>query len=312
MKIIVTGASGFVGQALVKDLNLLDQYNLSVIVRKESYRLSDSVTEICIKDLTECKDYSQFLKGADVLIHLAGRAHVMHENCSDPLAAFRSVNVDATLNLAKSAQKSGLSRFIFISSIKVNGESTVDNRPFNQSSPHSPKDPYGQSKSEAESGLRELERNGCMSVTIIRPPLIYGPGVKGNLSLLLKALRWHVPLPFHNLSKNRRSMIGIDNLIDFIKICITHDNAIGQTFLVSDGHDISTSDLIASMKRYSKSRAFLVPVPKRILTAIGRLFGVESHLDRLMGTLQLDISETTASLDWQPPHTVEHGLKKLF
>jgi nucleoside-diphosphate-sugar epimerase len=217
-----------------------------------------------VGDIHGSLDWMPYLTGVDAVVHLANRAHVMHESDTNPLALYRSVNTEGTLQLARQAAAAGVKRFIFISSVKVNGESTLPGQRFFPVSEYIPTDPYGLSKYQAEQGLRELSLRAGMEVVIIRPPLIYGPGVKANF---LKMMRWvekGIPLPLGSIT-NQRSLLGIDNLLDFIGVCLTHPKAAGQTFLISDDHGVSTTELLKEIARAMHRSSCLLPIPLFVL-----------------------------------------------
>ncbi|GGY76490.1 UDP-glucose 4-epimerase [Marinobacter zhanjiangensis] len=247
------------------------------------------------------------LASADVVVHCAARVHVMADSAADPLTEFRRVNVDGSLDLARRAAEVGVRRFVFISSVKVNGEHTDYRPPFEADEPPGPEDPYGISKREAEDGLRALARETGMEVVIVRPPLVYGPGVKGNFRSLLKLARLPIPLPF-GVIENRRSLVYLENLVDFIVCVAQHPQAANETFLVSDGKDMSTTQLLRVLRRSTGSAAMLLPVPVVCFWWAGALLGKKPLVQRLCGSLQLDISKARQLLSWSPPFSVEEGL----
>ena len=261
-------------------------------------------------DLTAQTDWSLTLAGADAVVHLAARVHVMHDTEADPLTAFRAVNVDGTLNLARQAAVSGVKRFVFISSVKVNGEVTQPRQAFSEADVSSPQDAYGQSKHEAEQGLRQIASTTGMEVVIIRPPLVYGLGVKANFASLMRAVQRGWPLPLGAVH-NQRSFVALGNLVDFIVTCITHPKAANQTFLVSDGEDLSTPDLIRRMARAMNRPARLLSVPTFVLKAVAAMLGRCGMAQRLCGSLQVDISKSRQLLGWNPPFSVDEGLKRV-
>ena len=289
MIVLVTGATGFVGSALCKSLE-----TSNFQVRKGVQRLSEKI-------------WSQSLVGVETLVHLAARVHVMRNKSADSLAEFRVINVEGTLNLANQAAVAGVRRFVFLSSVKVNGEASKLGQPFTADEA-GPLDPYGISKYEAEAGLREIAVKTGMEVVIIRPPLIYGVGVKANFASLLRIINNGIPLPFGSVIHNRRSFVSLPNLIDFIITCINHPNAANQTFLVSDNHDVSTADLIRKIAKAQKIPARLFPVPIFILKGIAKFFGKADFEQRLLGNLQVDITKNKTLLGWQPPYTLEESL----
>ena len=300
MKILITGASGFVGKHLVNELNYMKDISI-VVVGKELLNVS--------ADLTAKNALRKALSGSDVVIHLAARVHIMQDKSANPLAVFRIVNVDATLNLARQLAAAGVKRFIFLSSIKVNGEFTLPGLPFTAYDAN-PQDPYGISKYEAEVGLHKIAAETGMQVVIIRPPLIYGTGVKANFASLLRMVKYGMPLPLGAITQNRRSFVALDNLIDLIITCINHPNAADQTFLVSDDEDVSTTDLLRKMAVAQGVPNRLLPVPVALLNSCAKLFGKQAIAQRLLGNLQVDISHTQKLLNWQPIISLDEGLRR--
>ncbi|CFW10481.1 UDP-glucose 4-epimerase [Vibrio cholerae] len=234
----------------------------------------------------------------------------MNDDSSDPLSEFRAVNTEGTLNLARQAAKTGVKRFIFLSSIKVNGESTSGRQSFTAFNTRSPEDPYGQSKAEAEEQLLELGKQTGMEIVIIRPTLVYGPGVKANFASLMSLVAKGIPLPFGCISNNKRSLVSVDNLVDLIITCIDHPKAANQVFLVSDDHDVSTSEMVREMAIALGKPTWQLPVPIWCYKLAGKLFNKSDVVDRLIGSLQVDISHTKETLDWAPPQTLQEGFKK--
>jgi len=309
--ILVTGATGFVGKALVQRLLADDESRrLVVAVRIDGQPWPERVIPIVTGNLKPSADWSIALEGVAVVVHSAARVHVMHDTEAEPLTAFRAVNVDGTLNLARQAAAAGVKRFVFISSVKVNGESTPNGRAFTEVDAPAPQDAYGQSKHETEQGLRQLAVETGMDVVIIRPPLVYGPGVKANFAALMRAVQRGWPLPLGAVH-NQRSLVALDNLVDFIVTCITHPQAANQTFLVSDGHDLSTTDLVRGMAQAVGVPARLLPVPEWALQAGASLLGRRDMAQRLCGSLQVDISKTQELLGWKPPVSVDESLAKM-
>jgi UDP-glucose 4-epimerase len=256
-------------------------------------------------------DWSRAVNGIDALVHCAARVHVMKDDATDPLEAYREVNVSGTLNLARQAAQAGVRRFIFVSSIKVNGETTQLGQPFTAEDAPSPLDPYGVSKLEAEQGLRDIEAQTGMEVVIVRSPLVYGPGVKANFASMMRWVASGIPLPLGAIH-NARSMVALDNLVDLFVTCLKHPAAAGQTFLVSDGEDVSTTELLRRTAQAMGKRAFLLPVPAFVLEWGAALLGKRDVAQRLCGSLQVDINKTRRLLGWTPPLTLEQGLKKAL
>lgn len=302
--VLLTGYSGFVGSQLLNTLNSV--YTFSLLGRTPPKNVDLDFHQA---ELNELSDFSESLSGVNTVIHCAARAHIMNEESQDPLAEFRKINTHGTLNLATQAALAGVKRFIYISSIKVNGESTEEGRPFKFDDKHNPLDPYGLSKSEAEIALFELGQITGMEIVVIRPPLVFGEGVKANFAALLKLVGKGLPLPFRCITQNKRSMVSVYNLVDLIKTCIEHPDAANQVFLVSDDNDISTAEMIALMSKVQKKTNLSLPIPLWIYKLVGKVLSKEDVIDRLTGSLQLDIEHTKNTLDWKPPYSVEHGFK---
>ena len=308
--ILVTGATGFVGKAVVQRL-LADDHSqcLIVAVRRDDRRWAERVLPRVTGDLEPATDWSIALGGISAVVHCAARVHVMVDSAANPLEAFRRVNVQGTLNLARQAAAAGVRRFVFISSIKVNGEGTRQECPFTAADEPSPIDAYGISKMEAEQGLREIALQTGMEVVIIRPPLVYGPGVKANFATMMRWLRRGVPLPLGAIH-NQRSLVALDNLVDLIVTCITHPAAANQTFLVSDGEDVATTELLRRMGQAMGRPARLIPVPAGLLKLAATLLGKPDVAQRLCGSLQVDIEKTRRLLGWTPPLSLDEGLRR--
>jgi len=307
---LVTGATGFVGYALVQRLTVnRDSGGVVVAVRRIDRSWPERVRPIQVSNLQPAAQWGAVLQLVNTVVHLAARVHVMQDTATDPLAAFRTVNVDGTLNLARQAAASGVKRFVFISSVKVNGESTEPGHAFSEADAPNPQDAYGQSKHEAEQGLRQIAYDTGIEVVIIRPPLAYGPRVKANFAALMRAVQRGWPLPLGAVY-NQRSLVALDNLVDLIVTCITHPQAANQTFLVSDGEDLSTPDLIRRMARAVNRPARLLPVPVWALKAGALLLGKGDAVQRLCGNLQVDISKSRTLLGWYPPISVNEGLRR--
>lgn len=307
--LLVTGASGLVGKRLCQRL-LSDGSSIRAAVRA-----TDPATtlghQVAVGPIDKTTDWHQALLNVQTVVHCAARVHVMHDAAADPLSAFRAVNVEGTLNLARQAAEAGVMRLVFISSVKVNGESTEPGRPFTEADAPKPQDAYGLSKHEAEQGLRQIASDTGMAVVIIRPPLVYGPGVKANFAALMRAVQKGWPLPLGAVH-NQRSLVALDNLVDFIVTCIAHPQAANQTFLVSDGHDLSTTELVRGMAQAAGVPARLLPVPVLALRAGAVLLGKSDAVQRLCGNLQVDISKARNLLGWVPPLAVQEGLRRVF
>lgn len=306
LSVLITGANGFVGQALCAKARARG-YLIKGAVRP-TQTLAD-VEVVTIGDIDGDTNWQKALRGINVVVHLAARVHVMNEQANDPLQAFRKVNVAGTLNLAKQAAQAGVKRFIFISSIKVNGESTVLGKPFHADDAPMPIDAYGISKHEAEKALRQLASETGMEVVIIRPPLVYGAGVKANFYSMMRWLDRGVPLPLGAIY-NQRSLVALDNLVDLIITCIQHPAAANQTFLVSDGEDLSTSELLRRMAIALGKSVRLLSIPVWLLQFAANLLGKKAVAQRLCGSLQLDISKTQQILNWTPPISVTEALQQ--
>jgi nucleoside-diphosphate-sugar epimerase len=324
VKTFVTGATGFVGKALIENL-LSELYEVKALVRQSSKVLPMSVEQVIVGDLVDLtlSDTSGLSRGdfkdVEVVVHTAARVHMINDDVSNPLAEFRKVNRDATLILARLAAESGVKRFIFLSSIKVNGEITEPNKPFTPDDVHVPTDPYALSKYEAEQGLLALAEETDMDVVIIRPPLVYGPGVKGNFSSMMKWMNKPVPLPFGAIH-NQRSLVALDNLVSFIRLCIDlkkSSKASNQVLLICDGEDVSTTQLLKKVGQALNSlspsgkKAWLLPVPVCIMIYFAKLLGKGDTANRLFGCLQVDSSKTRDLLGWTPVVTVDEQLAKM-
>ena len=305
MKILVTGASGFVGQHLVRSLK---QQGVCVVGVGRKPITSDADMFFLVPDFANINAWAEPLVGCTAVVHLAARVHVMQDKTVNPLAEFRKVNVDATLNLAKNAAQAGVKRFVFISSIKVNGERTEISRPFTEEAEVNPQDAYAVSKSEAERCLLQIAQQTGMEVVIIRPPLIYGAGVKANFASMMRVVKHGLPLPLGNI-QNKRSFVHVGNLVSLIAKCIEHPKAANQVFFVSDGHDLSTTELLQACAKASGVKARLFSVPLRLIEMAAAILGKRGVMQRLCGNLQVDISKARNLLDWEPPISVEDGLK---
>ena len=308
--VAVTGASGFVGTALCGELHARG-FAVRGAVRSVYRSFLDSGVElVAVSNLDAAADWSSALAGVDCVIHCAARAHMMRETEVDALAAYRSVNVDGSRRLAEQAAAAGVRRLVYLSSIKVNGEQTALEAPFLFSDAPEPEDSYGVSKWEAEQVLWAVAANTGMEVVVVRPPLVYGPGAKGNLSRLLKLVRSGLPLPLGAVH-NQRSLIGLDNLVDLLIRCIDHPGVAGRTLLVSDGEDVSTPELLRYMAAGLGCSACLLPVPVPLLRLAGLALRKQAEVDRLVGSLQIDSRYTRELLNWSPPVSVAEGVRRM-
>jgi nucleoside-diphosphate-sugar epimerase len=309
MRVLITGVSGFVGRTLSAEAVLR-----GVAVRGATRTRNDLPADgsnIVVPRLDGDTDWRDALSGCSALVHLAARVHVMKETTADLLTEFRKVNVQGTLNLARQAAEAGVRRFVYVSSIKVNGEATQPGERFTAEDAVAPIDAYGISKMEAEQGLRLIAQQTGMEVVIIRPPLVYGPGAKANFATLMRAVQRGWPLPLGAVH-NQRSLVALDNLVDFIFTCISHPQAADQTFLVSDGQDLSTTELVLGMAKAAGVPSRLLPVPVWALQAGAFLLGKGDVVQRLCGNLQVDISKARNLLGWVPPVSVEEGLRRAM
>lgn len=310
-RVLVTGANGFIGNTLFKHLRGIGLHSVLGTTRiSNSTNTLNDESLLAMGDLNTDTDWLYVLRDQQVIIHTAARAHIMKDEVSDPLVDYRRVNVEGSLHLAKQAAKAGVKRFIFISSIKVNGEGRKNNHAYFYDDQPAPEDAYGISKAEAEAGLRQIAAETGMEIVIIRPTLVYGLGVKGNFSALMGLACRGLPLPLGAIH-NCRSMVALDNLIDLIITCIDHPNAANQTFLVSDDQDVSTTELLQKMAHAFGKKTRLIPIPMNWIRVVASLLGKKAVADRLCGSLQVDITHTKETLGWKPPVTMEQQLAKI-
>ena len=309
MNMLITGANGFIGQALCKRM-LTDGYQVRGAVRSAAQMaaLPSGVEGALVGDIGPKTDWSDALSGIEGIVHLAARVHVMRESAADPLAAFRLVNVAGTERLALQAAEAGVKRLVYVSSIKVNGEST-NGKPFSEEDVPRPEDPYGISKWEAEQLLREIEARTGMCVTILRPPLLYGPGVKANFLKLIRVVDKGIPLPLGSID-NKRSLLGLGNLADLIGRCIEEPAAKGETFVVSDGQDLSTADLVRKIASALNKKPRIFSLSPSVLRATGRITGKQDAVRRLTECLKIDSTKVRKMLAWLPPFSVEQELAR--
>jgi nucleoside-diphosphate-sugar epimerase len=303
MRFLITGASGFIGRGLLAELSQI-QYQVLAIARR-SLAGFDTVSVGLIDGQT---DWGDLLQGVDVIVHLAARVHVMEEHATDPSGEFSAVNLHGTTNLARQAAKAGVKRFVYVSSIKVNGEQTSKGRPFTESDHLQPQDDYAISKYEAEQALHSISRETGMEVVIVRPPLVYGPNVKANFLKLLELVDRGVPLPLGNV-ENSRSLIYVGNLVDALITCAMHPAAAGNAYLVSDGEDVSTPQLIQAVADALHRPSRVFPISLALMRGAAALIGKSAAIDRLMQSLVIDSSKIRNELGWQPPYTLAQGLQ---
>ena len=308
MNVLVTGGNGFIGSALLRKL-LLDGIHIPIAaVRKHDNKLPLDMAVVEVGNIAKVIDWSDVLKNVDVIIHTAARAHVLKEYKIDPVEEFNKVNVAGTLVLAREAARAGVKRFIFISSIGVNGSSNT--RPFVESDEPNPKELYAVSKLEAELGLKEVAKKSAMEIVIIRPPLVYGHGAPGNFDKLLRWICWPVPIPLASV-KNRRSFIYVGNLIDILSICINHPKVVGKTYLVSDGEDLSTPEFVRRIAKSINCSCKLCSFPPVLIRWIGMLLGKSHIVSRLLNSLVIDSSAIRRDLNWIPQYSVQQGLDEM-
>ena len=309
-RVLVTGASGFVGKVLCAEL-LRHGYTVRAAHRSPQTIEEDSEVrheKIVVGAIDAKTGWTAALADVDIVMHLAARVHIMYDDAADPPEAFRRVNTAGTEHLARSAAAMGVKRLVFVSSIKVNGEETTGGHRYTELDSPEPQDPYGVSKWEAEQALYRVAQETGLEVVIVRPPLVYGAGVKGNFAQMLKVLAKGMPLPLASVS-NLRSLVYLGNFVDALLICAIHPAAAGQTYLVSDGEDISTPDLLRQLGAAMGHPARLLPCPPVLLKLAGRLVGRSEQIDRLLGSLQVDSSKIRRELGWQPPYTLQQGLQ---
>lgn len=306
MRILITGATGFVGQAVCAQAV---HHGLAVRgALRKFVELPGSIESIVVGEINGATNWTAALRDVDIVIHLAARVHVMHESAESPIEEFRKVNMAGTERLARSAEACGVKRLVFVSSIKVCGEDTTGGGHYTEYGSPSPQDPYGVSKWEAEQVLHRVAAETELEIVIVRPPLVYGAGVKGNFAQMLKVLAKGIPLPLASV-RNLRSLIYIGNFVDALLKCATHPAAAGQTYLVSDGEDVSTPDMLRQLAAAMGHQARLLPCPPVLLKLAGRLLGKSDQIERLLGSLQVDSGKISRELGWQPPFPSQEGLK---
>jgi nucleoside-diphosphate-sugar epimerase len=308
MKVLVTGANGFVGGAVCRAL--ADAGMQVAAASRRDMAVPTGVTLCRAAELGRGSDWREALAGMDAVVHLAARAHVMKDDAADPLAVFRTVNRDGAVALAEQAAAAGLRRLVFMSTIKVNGEATAPGRPFRADDVPAPGDPYGIAKAEAEAELATIAVRTGLELVVIRPPLVHGPGAKGNLAALMVLIARGLPLPLASVD-NRRSLVGVANLADLVRTCLVHPDAPGKTFLVRDDSDLATPELIRRLARAMGRPARLLPCPPGLLRTAAAAVGRKGMASRLLGSLEVDDGLTRATLGWQPPVSLDAGLAAM-
>ena len=309
VKALVTGASGFIGQGLTRRLCMEPGFEVRAAVRRPVPQPVTGVGYVEVGDLGPSTEWGDAVRDADVLVHAAARVHVMNDAAVDPLAEYRRVNVEGTLSLARQAIAAGVRRFVFLSSIKVNGEGRPLGQPYRADDRPAPVDPYGVSKLEAEDGLRQLLRGTATDLVVIRPVLVYGPGVKANFLTMMRWVHSGLPLPLGAVP-NKRSLVALDNLVDLLAVCCVHPAASDQTFLAGDDEDLSTTELLRRIGVALNRPARLLPVPIGVLRGAAKLLGRGDIAQRLFGSLQVDIAKARERLGWAPPTSVDAALRK--
>lgn len=310
MRTLITGPGGFVGTGLIQHLLADPAQHVVAAFRASPPRPLERAQVIQVSELGADTDWGEALARVDTVVHLASRVHVMNDTAVDPLAEFRRVNVAGSLHLARQAAAAGVRRFVYVSSIKVNGEATSTGRAFRSDDPPQPIDPYGISKHEAELALSRIATSTGMELVVVRPPLVYGPGVRANFRSMMNWLKRGVPMPFGAID-NRRSLLALENLCDLLATCLRHPAAAGQTFLASDGEDVSTTQLLWRLGRALGQPARLVPVPPALLRMMFGVMGKQDVSNRLFNSLQVDITPTRHLLGWQPPIDLGEGLRRV-
>ncbi len=305
--ILITGATGFIGSSLCQELK---SRNIDFI--EASRRINtDNKNHFYISNIGKDTTWKEPLKYAEKVIHTAARVHIMKDNSMDPLKRFESINLQGTLNLAKQSIEAGVKRFIFLSSIKVNGEETKKGQPFLYDDLVSPQDPYALSKHKAEQKLKELCKDTSMDLVIVRPPLVYGPGVKGNFALMMKLVALNLPLPFKGIT-NLRSFVSIYNLTDFLILCAQYQTEINDTLLISDDEDISTTELLRKLTSIKGKKDLMFALPKPILVGLFTFINRKKEIQRLTGDLQVDVTHTKDKVGWTRKYSFDESLEQML
>ena len=304
-RILITGANGFVGRALCDAA--LARGSIVRAATRNPCNVDDRIESVVVGAIDGETDWTIALRDVDVIIHLAARVHVMRESAIDPLAEFRLVNTAGTAHLARSAVAAGVLRLVYVSTIKVNGEETPTERRYSELDTAAPQDAYGVSKWEAEQALHKVSLASGLEVVIVRPPLVYGAGVKGNFAQMMRAVARGIPLPFASVN-NRRDLLYVGNLVDALLVCATHPAAAGQTFLLSDGEPVSTAELLRRLAQAMNVPGRVFPFPVGLLKLSGKWTGKSAQIERLLGSLQIDSGKIRRELNWQPPYCLQQGL----
>lgn len=307
MRVLVTGSDGFVGRHVIERLTAGAGYTVRGAVRLHTASPDPLIESASVGDIGPTTDWTAALNQIDVVVHAAARVHMMRDQTADPLATYRTVNTAGTMRLARQAASAGVRRFVFLSSIKVMSEQTDPGRPLRADDPVAPSEPYAVSKYEAEQGLRALAAETGLEVVIIRPVLVYGPGVQANFETMMRAVSRRMPLPLGAIH-NKRSLVSVQNLANLIECCVRHTSAANQLFLVSDGEDLSTPDLLRRLACAMGVPSRLFGIPESLLMRAARLLGKANAAQRLLGSLQVDIEKTRTLLGWSPALSVDDGL----
>ncbi len=308
-RVVVTGATGFIGSALLRALEATHAWDVRGTTRGPETNDPRRSNLVSVGDLAADTNWRTALEGATAVVHTAARVHMMDDRACDSMPEYRRMNVESTLNLARQAVASGLRQFVFLSSIKVNGDSTPIDRPFTADDKPRPNGAYAVSKYEAEEGLRQIGKETGLKVTIVRPVLVYGPGVRANFLSMMRWVDRGIPLPFGSI-RNARSLVALDNLVDLIGKCLLHPMASGQTFLLSDGEDLSTPELLRRTASAMGRPTRLMPVPEFVLRSAATIAGKPGVGARMCGSLRVDIEKTRRLLGWSPPMPVDRALEK--